>query len=595
MAEVITRFKVESTQYERKIKAAGKGLDDFKKKGSLASDVLKQFESKLGVNITSLAKFGTAAGAVGLALKVAKDALMATEANMDTFRRETDAAKASYNGLLQALNTGNINGFLSNMGKIRDAARDAYNAADDLGTMTSFSDIDLQKIQTKRVATQLAIRQGKANGQDVKKLQDELLGYDEQIAKIAEEKAALAAKAYKEALRSAVMQGTGGRYDEGIARQYADSWEGFSQVSDQKIKEMEQQRDALMKSIGIRSLDNARRLYANGDNINREEERQALALDREIAIIRAIKNEEGAILEAKKNQVIAEQALQQAYSTRLSSQRYLADGSATSSTSTTKGDGKDYAAMREAEKARVANMLDTQRGLEQANAMLEKMGETLSTLDFGKVFPEGSLGALNQELAAANAALQEAVIGSKEWEDAMAWVSDVKTRLPKEGKDAAAAWSAAGTAMHGVGSVLASMDDPSAKILGLIAQGIASVASGAGQAMAAKDTTASGWAWIGAAAAITSEMVAIISTMKSATQYHADGGFVTSSGLARGTDTVGPVMLTPGELVLNRAQQTNLANQLGEPNQRQQVEFKIKDSYLYGILRQYNNKQSRMA
>ena len=92
----------------------------------------------------------------------------------------------------------------------------------------------------------------------------------------------------------------------------------------------------------------------------------------------------------------------------------------------------------------------------------------------------------------------------------------------------------------------------------MVAQAIASVASGAGQAMAAKDTTASGWAWIGAAAAIASEMVAIISTIHSATGY-AQGGVI---GGNRYSGDQQWARVNAGETILTRAQAGLLANQL---------------------------------
>lgn len=554
ITDVITRFKAESTQYEQKIKSAGKQLDNFKSKGSDLSKFLKQFERKMGLSISSLTKFGVAASVAAGALKMAKDAFMATEKNADLFRRETEAAKATYNGFLQALNNGSIDGFLSNMGKIRDAAREAYNATDDLGTMTSFSDIDLQKIQTKRLSTQLAIRQGKANGQDVKALQDELLGYDDEIAHIAEEKAKLAAEAYEKTLRSVVMAGTGGRYESAVAHQYADTWQNFKNVTDDLIEEKKAELDAYMKQNGIgkNSLDYAR---ANYSKLSKDDARIiAIDKEREIAIIQAIKDQENAVLEAKKNQVIAEQALQQAMSTRLNSQRYMSEGKTSTPTST----GPvtlDTSKFKEIPQA-----------FQDLNAQADALTQKLTKVqDFSiRSFSAGSINDLNEQLRSEIDILNTLTIGTDAYNQQLERCNQLRGQLTleKDGKNAAAAWNAASNAMSGVGSALSSLDDPSAKIVGLIAQAIASVASGAGQAISAKDTTSSGWAWIGAAAAITSEMVAIISTIKSSTQYHANGGFVTNAGLARGTDTV-PAMLTPGELVLNRAQQTNLASQLG--------------------------------
>ena len=76
--------------------------------------------------------------------------------------------------------------------------------------------------------------------------------------------------------------------------------------------------------------------------------------------------------------------------------------------------------------------------------------------------------------------------------------------------------------------------------------------------MSAKDVTSSGYAWIGAAAAITAEMVGIAATIHSATGYE-------HGGEIKGTTYTGdqiPIMANAGEVVLTRAMQGNLASQL---------------------------------
>lgn len=119
-------------------------------------------------------------------------------------------------------------------------------------------------------------------------------------------------------------------------------------------------------------------------------------------------------------------------------------------------------------------------------------------------------------------------------------------------------WDMAATAVSAVGGALQSIDDPAAKIMATVAYAIANVASAAGQAVAAKDTTASGWAWIGAAAAITASMVAMIASIHSATGY-AQGGIV--GGNSYSGDQI-PARLNAGEVVLTHAMAGNLASQL---------------------------------
>ena len=98
--------------------------------------------------------------------------------------------------------------------------------------------------------------------------------------------------------------------------------------------------------------------------------------------------------------------------------------------------------------------------------------------------------------------------------------------------------------------------------MGIIAEAIAGVAAGAGQAISAKDTTSSGWAWIGAAAAITASMVAIIAEIHNATGY-AHGGVIEGTSFSGDNQWA---RVNAGETILNRAQSGVIASALQDSN-----------------------------
>ena len=123
------------------------------------------------------------------------------------------------------------------------------------------------------------------------------------------------------------------------------------------------------------------------------------------------------------------------------------------------------------------------------------------------------------------------------------------------GKDTAESWKAAAQAIQSVGGAMQTIEDPAAKIAGIVAQAIATVASAYAQALA------NIWTFIAAAAASTASMIATIASIHSATGY-SEGGIV--QGNAYSGDNVGPVMLDAGELILNRSQQSNIASALSE-------------------------------
>ena len=141
-------------------------------------------------------------------------------------------------------------------------------------------------------------------------------------------------------------------------------------------------------------------------------------------------------------------------------------------------------------------------------------------------------------------------------------------QLSTEMKDVNEKFQYASQAIGSVGSALAGMEDPAAKVLGLIAQGIASVVAGMGMAIAQKGKELEPWSWIAFAASATATMIATVASIKAATaEYHAGGDFVGKGSRFNtmmrpvGTDTI-PAMLSPGELILNKSQQSNLASNL---------------------------------
>jgi len=124
-------------------------------------------------------------------------------------------------------------------------------------------------------------------------------------------------------------------------------------------------------------------------------------------------------------------------------------------------------------------------------------------------------------------------------------------------------WRSAAQAVGQFGSALQSVEDPTAKIAGIIAQAIASVAAGAGSAIAEAGATGDAggpWGWLAFAISATATMVSTIAAIKSATSgNYAQGGIIPGNSFS-GDNLVANV--NSGELILNRAQQDAIAGQL---------------------------------
>ena len=128
------------------------------------------------------------------------------------------------------------------------------------------------------------------------------------------------------------------------------------------------------------------------------------------------------------------------------------------------------------------------------------------------------------------------------------------------------AFSLAAQAASNFGSAMSSIGDPSAKAAGQVTQAIASIALGFAMASSNANTAGTGWGWLAWLAAGMGAMATTIATIHSLTGY-AEGGMIKGNsysgdnigGIVDGSQLVG---LNAGEIVLNKAQQATLAQNL---------------------------------
>lgn len=123
------------------------------------------------------------------------------------------------------------------------------------------------------------------------------------------------------------------------------------------------------------------------------------------------------------------------------------------------------------------------------------------------------------------------------------------------------AWQAAANAVSQFGSALKQVEDPSAKIAGIIGQAVANIALGFAQAAASPATGAAGvFGWIAAATAGLSTMAATIATIKKTTAgSFANGGVIPGNSYSGDNQWA---QVNAGEVILSRAQAGSVASQL---------------------------------
>jgi hypothetical protein len=163
--------------------------------------------------------------------------------------------------------------------------------------------------------------------------------------------------------------------------------------------------------------------------------------------------------------------------------------------------------------------------------------------------------------------------------------------LIKKGRETQQAWNMAAGAVQNVGAAFSQIEDPSVKAMGTVTQAIASIALGFATASAQSNTAGTGWGWLAWVAAGAAAMATAISTIHSLTNL-AGGGIVPGNSFSGDNIYGGGAMVNSGELVLNTAQQVNLANALQGSNGGLSIETVVRGEDLRIMLRRNSNRRS---
>lgn len=142
-------------------------IGESKSETDLLSGAVNELTGKLGINIPKLGAMSIAIAAVTGAAKVAKDVFFANEQQLDEWGRMTESCTSVYNGFLDALNTGDISGYLQRINQIVDAARSAYDALDELGTYNAFNQVNVSRDKQRLTNAMADYREGNGSKAEV--------------------------------------------------------------------------------------------------------------------------------------------------------------------------------------------------------------------------------------------------------------------------------------------------------------------------------------------------------------------------------------------------------------------------------------------
>ena len=672
-------------QLKDRIGTAKSQLDDItqsmggaKSEGESTGGVLDKLAGKFGLNSGELLKLGSSLGLASGALQVAKDAFFNNEEQLDEWGRVVESSKSLYNGFLNALNTGDISGYLSRMSSIVAAARQAYDALDELATFNAFNQINIQRTRTRLLEVQNDYREGKASKEDVQaagaaykkelatRQDKEARAYAAQIVKIAAERGVDATALYKalsgkygdyEKLKKTPLTGVGYRTVGGS------QWGGGQQVEYKFARTEEEKMGQALRALNDTELDHMQALGAaaqqtgfdmakidkqnlrilnggGGGTTSRggggtttrgggggtatrgggrnnpalapegsiERQSQAVAaLQKQYRLAadddsrKKIKDqleEAQKVLDEMEGKVAAPaapagsmkalqeevQKLQQAQQLATTSdewQRYQKDiDAAKQKMKELRGEVEDFSALTNknlsswmsAQQQRLGNEEIGSEGYQAISANIVDTKTLSNLLDT----------AIKNDITISPDTIDDLwhrIIGGENipdsvWEDLVETINttiegleiapitlDVKTGdITQTAKQAKESWKEAAKAVQAVGGALTQLEDPGAKVAGLVGQAIANIALGFAQATA-KSSNLGIFGWIAAIAGGMATMLSTISAIKSATAgSYAHGGIIGGNSYSGDNLTAN---VNSGELILNRAQQESIASQLG--------------------------------
>lgn len=561
-------------------------LDDINRSingGGGLTGALDSLSDKFGMSVQSLAGWGTALAAGKAALDVAKDAFFASEATVDEWGRVMDSSKSLYEGFLTSLNTGDISGFLSRIDSIVQAARAAYDELDRLGTMKTIQAPQMSAQQTENERMRMMIQTGRyiapvdgrrasmQNGQlltpdQIKRIEQQLQGGMQKVVTLVGNEVAQTGRAidavYNRQAQELGMSLKEFRKGTSSMAEFDKRMAGYDQYQKWRAEhttiDMQSGRETVARGNPFEQFAKWGTFRVDGDRYNdlvkliQQRDQQAGSLyGMQSQAYRTMNRAEGVTL----RQLMGggsgggggKSSLSYAPDSIAAQEKMVQD--LTSSWRNASGEMRSgYIPQIVEAEAKLKEMKDQQTLLkEQAQGKLLGGGvmtsglanESVSMSDF-----ENQINTMIENLK----------------------INPIEIPIEATEKDIASITMAARTTADVVGSIgdaFNAIEDPAAKVMGTVMQAIASVALGYAQATV-QATSMGPWAWVAFAATGLATMLSTISAIHSATGY-ATGGMV--EGNTYSGDQI-PAMLNAGEVVLNRAQQGNLASQLQEGGMR---------------------------
>ena len=539
LAQSIDQLKGRIKDFKGELKDVNLELGE----GSGLSGVLDAVAGKIGIPVEMFTKLGAAAAGIGAALKVATDAFKQNEEFMDEWGRVTSSAQSIYQGFLDVLNTGDITGYLSRIDDIVQAARDAYDALDELGTFQAFNQINTQKALTQWTQAIADFREGSITKEQAKQFaeayKDQLKAqqtlqqdvYDKAVIDMAQE------RGVDPALLKKALSGTYGDYKalKELNMPTISVWNSdtrsFNDKIDRSAATEQQLLGEMLRKLTDEELDALQKLGLQAE----QTATQIASVDRTVVRMLGTGGKGGIV---KPDEVLPAGSIAEVKA-RIAelNKAYEMAGDATTR-----------------DRIRI-QIEDLKRELEMMSTPMTGLGQivplSVELLDTSKEKLAADMEELRKRLG-----LEPIKLGVEVGTDGKGTVETAKQTEK--------AWGAAANAISAIGGALQQIEDPSAKVAGIIMQAVANIALGF--ATATTQAAAGGpFAWIAATVAGIANMISAVTAIKQVTSSgkgFANGGIVPGNSFSGDNLHTSDYGINSGELILNRSQQNVIASQL---------------------------------
>lgn len=565
--DVIARLRVEHQQWDEGMKKAQKGVDDLQKSTGGMDAVMGKAMKRMGAMAAAWAS-------VDVAAKAFNKTIAGSQTLTDEWGRTMQASTRVVDGFFESLAQGSFQSFLGGLDSMIAKAREAYDAIDALGTYDIFAGPLKAKYEAEIRKLKYEIRAGVGNADEKKA---EIRAIEEKMLGLAGRESFLSGDAARKLLASYTNTKGGVEMLEELFMSGDQAQQKALEMYEAIAKKHKTVQRTPLNAYGSMTAEQAKKGGYDGVDMrgkpyrldwDDDEDARAVAESlkafgekgderlKEVAALYARQYRSQAEVYAKKMENLETLNFKGAGGRGgaggYTAQKFDVTGMEAPGIGLTTSMGDLEAQLAEWQKA--LKEATTSAGMQAAEAMIVELQAKMEAqpIALRLDLPEEDVANIMQTMQDLGDRMRsdikpmEVKMDSKPLEKTDKEVMSVGDHLDGVSRSFGA-----------MGQAMQMLEDPSAKVAGIVMSAVANVAQSFSMALAgAKDP----WSWVAAAASGTATMVATISAIKSATAgSYAEGGVVRGGAFAG--DAV-PIMANAGEVVLNASQQQNLAGQL---------------------------------